>query len=157
MVISAITGMSSTTTIKYAPKVEASVTESTVVKKISPKEVDNMMGTEKYVRQYFADVPIMIQVARCESHFRQLDSDGEVHRGVVNNADVGVMQINEFYHLDTAQKENYNIYTLEGNTAYARDLYERQGTQPWSSSKPCWGKYENKDLAVNTKSPEPTK
>lgn len=107
------------------------------------------MSTEKYVRQYFQDTPIMIEVARCESHFRQLDDDGEIHRGVVNSADVGVMQINEFYHLDQAQKKNINIYTLEGNVAYARDLYEREGTQPWASSKPCWGKFQNKDLAIN--------
>jgi hypothetical protein len=110
-----------------------------------------MMGTEQYVRQYFSDVPIMIQIARCESTFRQLDADGSIHRGRVNKADVGVMQINEFYHLDTSVKQNYDIYTLEGNTAYARALYEREGTQPWSSSKPCWGKYENRDLAVNSK------
>jgi hypothetical protein len=104
-----------------------------------------------YVRQYFADIPIMIQVAKCESRFRQLDKDGSVHRGEINNKDVGVMQINEFYHLDTATDENYNIYTLEGNTAYARKLYEKQGTQPWSSSKACWGKYENQNLAFNAK------
>lgn len=157
MVISAFTGATSTTTIKYAPKPEDSTYQ--IVRKASNDDIGNMISTEQYVRQYFADVPIMIQIARCESHFRQLDSDGEIHRGVVNNADVGVMQINEFYHLDTAEKENYNIYTLEGNTAYARDLYERQGTAPWSSSKPCWGKYASvstsvkttADLAVNTK------
>jgi hypothetical protein len=91
----------------------------------------------------------MIQIARCESTFRQLDADGEVHRGKVVPQDVGVMQINETYHLATAEKENYNIYTLEGNTAYARDLYERQGTTPWNSSKACWGKYQSGDLAVN--------
>ncbi len=149
MVISAIGGVNSPISVKDTPKLENSITESSLVRKASNEEVDNMMSTEKYVRQYFANAPIMIQVARCESHFRQLDSDGEIHRGVVNNADVCVMQINEFYHLDQAQKKNYNIYTLEGNVAYARDLYEREGTQPWSSSKPCWGKYENKDLAIN--------
>ena len=114
-----------------------------------------MMSTEKYVKQYFSDIPIMIAIARCESTFRQLDKDGEIHRGVVNNADVGVMQINEFYHLDTAQKKGIDIYTLQGNVAYARDLYEREGTDPWSSSKACWGKYQNNsnssDLAVNSK------
>ena len=149
MVISAIGGVNSPVAVKDTPKLENSVTESSVVRKISREDADNMMSTEKYVRQYFSDTPIMIEVARCESHFRQLDQDGEIHRGVVNNADVGVMQINEYYHLDQAQKKNYNIYTLEGNVAYARDLYEREGTRPWASSKPCWGKYENKDLAIN--------
>lgn len=107
------------------------------------------MSTEQYVRQYFSDIPIMIQIARCESTFRQLDTDGDIHRGRVNSADVGVMQINEFYHQGKAEKEGLDIHTLPGNVAYARDLYERQGTQPWISSKACWGKYENKDLAVN--------
>lgn len=123
--------------------------EQIIVKETTKKEVERMMSTEQYVRQYFSDLPIMIQIAKCESRFRQLDDDGDIHRGVVNSADVGVMQINEFYHLDTAEKENYNIYTIEGNTAYARKLYRQQGTQPWVSSKACWGKYENKDLALN--------
>ncbi len=157
MVISSITGGTTGVAIKDLPKIENNVTESSVVRKIENKEVENMMSTEQYVRQYFSDVPIMIQIARCESTFRQLDSDGEIHRGKVNPADVGVMQINERYHLDQSVKKDYDIYTLPGNLAYARDLYERQGTQPWSSSKPCWGKYltmvdnGSKDLAVNSK------
>jgi hypothetical protein len=138
------------------PKVENSVTESSVVKQYDNDEISKIMSTENYVRQYFKDAPIMVQIAKCESHFRQLDSDGEIHRGRANPADVGVMQINEFYHLDTAQKKSMDIYTIEGNTAYARDLYEREGTAPWNSSKACWGKYLAKDtdnskaLAVNS-------
>lgn len=150
MVLSTVTGATSPVTIKDLPKVESSVTESKLVKQISNKEVESIMSTEKYVREYFKDIPIMIQVARCESTFRQLDDDGSIHRGRVNNADVGVMQINEFYHLDTAEKKDYDIYTVEGNTAYARDLYERQGLRPWSSSKPCWGKYLTPESNTNT-------
>ena len=146
MVISSITGVTSPVTVTEAPQVETGA-----VKEISRKDVENMMSTEQYIRQYFSDIPIMIQIAKCESTFRQLDSDGDIHRGVVNSADVGVMQINEHYHLDQSTKKDYNIYTIEGNTAYARDLYMRQGTQPWSSSKACWGKYENKNLAINSK------
>ncbi len=140
MVLSTFTG-TTTSNVKVLPKVENSSYK--VVKEISNKEVENMLSTERYVRQYFKDIPIMIQVARCESTFRHLDDDGEIHRGRVNNADVGVMQINEYYHLETSEKKGLDIYTIEGNTAYARDLYERQGTQPWISSKPCWGKYLN--------------
>lgn len=145
MVLSSVSGATGPTPIAEMPKQQ----EQYTAKETSKKEVERMMSTEQYVRQYFKDIPIMIQVAKCESRFRQLDDDGDIHRGEINNKDVGVMQINEFYHLDTAEKENYNIYTIEGNTAYARMLYEKQGTQPWSSSKACWGKYENKDLALN--------
>ena len=144
MVISSITGVTSPVTVTEVPRVETSA-----VKEISRKEIENMMSTEQYVKQYFSDIPIMIQIAKCESRFRQLDRDGDIHRGEVNSADVGVMQINERYHLDQSVKKDYNIYTIEGNTAYARDLYEREGTQPWASSKACWGKHENKDLAIN--------
>lgn len=154
MVLSTFTG-STTPKVSMLPKIDN--TSYKVVKEISNKEIETVMSTEKYIRQYFKDIPIMIQIARCESTFRQLDKNGEIHRGRVNNADVGVMQINEYYHLDTAIQNDYNIYTIEGNTAYARDLYERQGTKPWNSSKPCWGKYlenrpvDNIALALNSR------
>jgi len=142
MIISSITGISSPITVTEAPKLEASA-----VKEISKKEIENIMSTEQYIKKYFSDIPIMIEIAKCESRFRQLDPDGEIHRGEINRADVGVMQINERYHLDQSLRKDINIYTIEGNTAYARDLYQREGTQPWSSSKSCWGKYEG--LAIN--------
>ncbi len=145
MVLSSITGVTSPVTVTEVPQ----QVETKAVREISKKEVENIMSTEEYVRSYFADAPIMIQVARCESTFRHLRKDGEIHRGKVNNKDVGVMQINEYYHLETSEKLGYDIHTIEGNTAYARYLYDTQGTQPWISSKPCWGKYENKTLAVN--------
>lgn len=93
---------------------------------------------EMAVREYFKDEPILIEIARCESTFKQFNEDGSIRRGKVNDADVGVMQINEYYHLETSKKKGYDIYTLEGNMAYARDLYNREGAQPWSSSSPCW-------------------
>ena len=147
MVLSSIVGVGSPITVTETPKPD----QQDVVEKVSPKEVAMIMSTEQYVRQYFSDIPIMIQIARCESTFRQLDDSGEVHRGNVNSEDVGVMQINEHYQLQTAEKENYNIYTLQGNTAYARALYDKQGTAPWDSSKACWGQYQNQYIAMNSK------
>ena len=146
MVLSGIAGVNSPITVAQTPQLD----QQDVVQQISPKQVGMMMSTEQYVRQYFSDIPIMIDIAKCESTFRQLDDNGEVHRGKVNPQDVGVMQINEHYQLPTAEKENYNIYTLEGNTAYARELYDKQGTAPWASSRACWSKYENQDIAMKT-------
>ena len=151
MVLSSIIGIGTGVTVKDLPKIENSVTESTMTRRIEDKEIENIMSTEQYVKEYFSDIPIMIDIARCESHFRQLDQDGEIHRGVKNPADVGVMQINEYYHLDRSVEENYDIYTLPGNTAYARELYQDQGTDPWNSSKTCWSKIDIKDLALNSK------
>ena len=39
---------------------------------------------------------------------------------------------------DTAKKLGLDIYTTTGNIAYAKHLYEEQGTQPWNSSSKCW-------------------
>jgi len=102
----------------------------------------------EYVADYFSDAPIMVAIAGCESHFKQYDSNGAVHRGVQNNKDVGVMQINEYYHLKRSQELGIDIYTVQGNTEYARYLYEREGTTPWLSSSACWGKNVHSPIAV---------
>ncbi len=106
----------------------------TLVEETSRTVVD----TEQVVRSYFKDIPVMIQIARCESTFRHTLEDGSVLKGVVDPADTGVMQINKRYHEKTAISMNLNLDKIEENMAYARHLYEKQGTQPWSASAPCW-------------------
>lgn len=113
------------------------VVETVVPVKVTP--VAKPVSTEARVREYFKDIPDMIEIARCESRFRQF-VNGEVLRGIQNPQDVGVMQINEHYHLAASKRLGFNIYTLEGNMRYARYLYEREGTRPWGWSKPCHGK-----------------
>lgn len=99
-------------------------------------------NVETEVREYFADIPLMAEVAKCESRFRQFENDGSIFRGKINDRDVGAMQINEYYHKDRAGKLGYNLHTLKGNMDYARLLYKEQGAQPWVSSSPCWKKSE---------------
>jgi hypothetical protein len=111
------------------------VTEQSVETQIVTAE-----NTESVVREYFADIPVMIQVARCESQFRHTLTDGSVLRGRVDARDTGVMQINTGYHGVTADTLGLDLEDIYDNMAYARDLYERQGTQPWSASRPCWGR-----------------
>lgn len=96
-------------------------------------------SVETVVRNYFADTPLLAEIARCESTFRHTDGEGNPIRGIVNKADVGVMQINEYYHLESAQKLGYDLNDIEGNMAFAKYLYERYGADPWSASQPCWG------------------
>ncbi len=102
--------------------------------------------TEAFLRKEFAYAPILVEVARCESELRQFGKDGKVVKGRVDNADIGLMQINERYHGETAKKMGIDIYTVEGNVAFANYLYGKYGIQPWNASKPCWA---NKDLARN--------
>ena len=96
-------------------------------------------NTENIVRTYFRDIPVMIQVARCESTFRHTLADGSVLRGRVDPRDTGVMQINKGYHEQAALKMGLDVDDIYDNMAYARHLYETQGVQPWSASSPCWG------------------
>lgn len=102
---------------------------------------DKPKTIQEIVEQEFKDIPIMIEIAKCESRYRQFDENGNVLKGKVDNRDTGVFQINKHYHLDTALKLGLDIYTLEGNMAYARYLYENEGSQPWNASSGCWGKY----------------
>lgn len=95
---------------------------------------------EEYVREYFADIPVLAAISQCESRFRQYDKNGNVLRGEQVYEDIGVMQVNETYHKKTAEKLGLDLSTIEGNVAYARYLYEKEGTKPWNSSKKCWGK-----------------
>ena len=112
----------------------------------SPKKESYNESAEKEVRAYFKDIPELIEVARCESDFEHTDSNGNIHRGIANRADVGVMQINEKYHADEAVRLGYNIYTVEGNVAFGRYLYNKYGSDPWSSSAPCWS--EGSQIAI---------
>lgn len=123
------------------PAPDLSSTEVTVLveKKESDNEIDK--DVEAHVRDYFKDIPILAEVAKCESHFTQFTKNGKVLRGRVVPEDVGVMQINETYHLEASKKLGMDIYTLEGNMAYARHLYEKKGTKDWMASSPCWSKF----------------
>jgi hypothetical protein len=123
---------------------------ASVVEATSPLELTDATATqtistiaplnlESYVRAYFAKTPVLAQVAKCESRFRQFDKNGQVLRGLAVREDVGIMQVNEYYHKDVSTKLGFDIYTLDGNLAYAKWLYDREGTAPWSASKACWG------------------
>ncbi len=107
-------------------------------------------NVKRFVSNYFADKPILATIAGCESHNRQVNKNGTVLRGEKNHYDVGVMQINELYHADEAKKLGYDIYTLDGNVAFARYLYNKSGAKPWMSSSACWSK--STDLAIASNS-----
>jgi hypothetical protein len=97
-------------------------------------------AVEKLVYTYFSDIPELIYVAKCESTFRHYGPDGKPLRGSAVNSDVGVMQINEFFHDARARSLGLDIRVLYDNLRYARLLYEEEGLQPWNASRPCWSK-----------------
>ncbi len=85
-----------------------------------------------------ASADVLSAIAHCESGGHQYGPNGEVLRNKINHSVVGLFQINERLHGAVARKLGLNIYTPQGNTAYARYLLQKQGTSPWLASKKCW-------------------
>lgn len=135
--LTAVITVTGAASINTTPIAYGQMTEETAQ---AEKVAISVSGTENTVREYFKDIPVMIQVAKCESTFRHTLSDGSVLRGRVDSADTGVMQINKRYHEATAIKLGLDLEDIYDNMAYARYLYEKQGTQPWNASAPCWSK-----------------
>jgi len=102
---------------------------------LPPLEVK--LTDEEIVKKYFEDIPEMVDVAYCESRFRQFEKDGKVLRGIIDNDDSGILQINRRYHEKEAKELGYDIDTLMGNLKYGRYLYEKEGIKPWKASSKC--------------------
>jgi len=136
-VILAVLMATSVTTITPPETAYGTIADTSVVAKEVAVEAASQ---EDIVRSYFRDIPVMAEIARCESHFRQTLPDGSVLRGKVDSDDTGVMQINRRYHGVKAAQLELDLNDIYHNMAYARYLYETQGTQPWSASAPCWKK-----------------
>jgi len=91
--------------------------------------------------------PALQPVCACEStgsRFgtpRQYNADGTVLRGKINPNDIGMCQINtepRNGHLEASISLGLDIFTTEGNIAYANWLYEQSGLTPWNWSRSCW-------------------
>lgn len=95
-------------------------------------------NSEEYVRTFFKDTPVLIDIARCESKFRQFTDSGAVFRGGQDGGMIGIFQFNENYHKADAAMLGFNLETVSGNSAYAKYLYTERGTDPWIASYSCW-------------------
>lgn len=104
--------------------------------------VMSVVETEAKVRSYFADIPVMIEIAKCESNFRQYTENGDAFYDASKGM-VGAFQFYELIHKEAAAKLGFDLATLDGNLAYARYVYERQGTVPWRSCVPTVMSSEN--------------
>lgn len=93
---------------------------------------------EREVREYYKDVPVLAEIARCESRFRHYNKNGEVLMNEQGSSATGVMQIMASVHEAEAEKHGWELTDFKGNMAYGRMLYEQRGTQPWEASAYCW-------------------
>ena len=90
----------------------------------SPAEV------ESEINKIFPDMPIMKDIAKCESGLRQYSNNFVPLRGGKGGNYIGVFQLAES-HSQAARAMGFDIYSLEGNVGYAKVMYDAQGTAPW--------------------------
>ena len=132
------------------PTIEEVTVEQPVPREVKAEDyqpIANSKNIEKFVNDYFADIPILALIAKCESRFRHLNSSGTVLKGDRNSYDRGVMQINILYHAKILEKLGLDVQNLDDNVQYARYLYEKEGAKPWMSSSACWAKFSQKKIA----------
>ncbi len=137
-VFSSVYGTSTVAIVGDSTSTAQAVVPLTKIEEKATSTIPTRKEIEKIVKQYFKNDPILVEIARCESEFRQFDENGNLLKGKVNKSDVGVMQINKYYHADKAEELGYDLKTVDGNIAYAKYLYDHEGVQPWISSSPCW-------------------
>ena len=91
----------------------------------------------------FEGYPLLKKICTCESGLKQFNEDGTILRGRINPDDVGMCQINEQYHGtrdEILENTGLDIFTAEGNVAFAKGLFDSDGSVPWNWSKDCWDK-----------------
>ena len=132
------------------PNTAIEITVETAPREVRAEDYEPLTDSknvERFINDYFADIPILTDIAKCESRYRHLNSSGNILKGEENTYDRGVMQINVLYHAKTAEKLGLNVHDLDDNVAYARYLYEKQGAKPWMSSSACWAKFRQSEIA----------
>lgn len=132
VVVLALLSLVPSQAVGYQASIEqVEVREVTNVKKKTVKEM---------VEDEFGVGHIMVEVARCESGWRQFKEDGSVLMSHYGTDDAGVFQINKV-HLPELKLLNLDRNKTLDNIAFARVLYDRNGLRDWEASRvTCWGK-----------------
>ncbi len=93
-----------------------------------------------------AKTPIMDRIADCESGNGKPGSASQTRNGQVLIAintngtyDQGKFQINSIWNKKAAEL-GFNLATEEGNTGFAKWMYQNKGTGDWASSQKCWSR-----------------
>lgn len=96
--------------------------------------------SEAFLRSYFWDIPEMVEVASCESTFRNIQSE-LVDRDGKPEESFGFFQIHGPTWHEVAMAHGLPHYQTDAmqNALMARHMYEIEGLHPWRHSKDCWG------------------
>ncbi len=94
---------------------------------------------ESFLRSYFHDIPIMVEIARCESEFENVQSNNTLSYG--REKSFGFFQIHAPNWHDIAVRLGLPDYQTDAmqNVLMARHILDVQGFRAWQSTKHCWG------------------
>lgn len=95
-----------------------------------------MEAISRYARLYKVDETLMKKIIRCESRFKIKARNTEAVVGV----DVGLGQINTFYHDKEMKRMGLDIRNVTDNIEYMAYLMAKNGTSDYQASKHCWSK-----------------
>lgn len=84
------------------------------------------------IKDAFPDAPIMTKVAWCESRYQP-----DAFNPTNGSNDQGLFQISQKHH--QIAYGDRDMFDVEENIKFARELYDKQGLAPWKWSKHCWG------------------
>ena len=124
-----VTGLSNRPTTTWQPEIVTPAVEKemTLDKRIT-------FLAEKYgVKESSARA-----IIGCESEWSP-DAIGYNRRkdGSVWSKDIGLMQINNYFHEEEAARMGLDIYKTNDNLEYGFYLFSKRGAKPWAASKSC--------------------
>lgn len=98
-------------------------------------------------KDFFTGYQDLKEICACETTWnKEAEPVHSINGAVVINkdsvigTDVGICQINTYYHEKRAKQLGYDLYELEDNIAFAKLLFNEQGVTPWKWSKKCHNK-----------------
>lgn len=94
----------------------------------------------RYAKKYQVSSKKMLAIISCESQNDPNSVNENIRKGKVWSRDRGLMQLNDFFQKDEAEKMGLSIYNMEDNVEFGAYLMSKQGTIPWSASRKCWSR-----------------
>ena len=100
-----------------------------LVEEPTPQEL-----VSNYAEEYGVDLKLANAIISCESRY----NENAIGTLAVVGEDVGLWQINSYFHKQTALSMGLDIYKVEDNIKYGFYLLSTEGVRHWYPSKLCW-------------------
>ena len=100
------------------------------------KELTIEQKITKLALEYHVNPAVVHAIISCESEYKS----SAIGKMAVIGQDIGIWQINSYFHEEAAKERGLNIYNSNDNLRYGMILLFEKGTQPWKASRTCWSK-----------------